>query len=176
MGKYADLEDAVRKEDCEIMSKCGNGNDYRIEVNKKVKTFHANMLKSYIERDDQDGAPQRNSDNNHVMSCDACTGIIGGGKDLSVDDEEMMELANCHQKETVKDVKLGIGLTKIQQEEMTGTLVRYAEVFSDIPEKTDMIEHKIELTNNNPVRSGAYPLPYALSENLKREVQDMLSL
>ena len=74
----------------EIMSRCGKGNDYRIEVNKKVKTFHANMLKKYIERDDQDGAPQRNSDNKQVVSCDACTGIIGGDEDLSVNDEEMM--------------------------------------------------------------------------------------
>ena len=50
------------------MSRCGKGNDYRVEVNKKVKTFHANMLKKYIERDDQDGAPQQNSNNNQVMS------------------------------------------------------------------------------------------------------------
>ena len=141
-----------------------------------MKTFHANMLKRYIERDDQDGAPQRNSDNNQVMSCDVCIGIIGGDEDLSVNDEEMMELANCHQKETVKDVKLGIELTKMQQEEMMDTLVRYAEVFSDIPGNTDIIEHKIKLTDNNPVRSRPYPLPYALRENLKREIQDMLSL
>ena len=39
-----------------------------------------------------------------------------------------------------------------------------------------MIEHKIELTDNNPVRSQPYPLPYALREDLKREIQDMLSL
>ena len=141
-----------------------------------MKTFHANMLKKYIERDDQDGAPQRNSDNNQVMSCDVCTGIIGENEDLSVNDEETMELANCHQKEIVKDVKLGIELTKIQQEEMMDTLVRYTEVFSDIPGKTDLIEHKIEFTDNNPVRSRPYPLPYAMRENLKREIQDMISL
>ena len=176
MEKYADLEDAVKRDDCEIMSRCEKGNDCRVEVNKKVKTFHANMLKKYIKRDDQDGAPQRNSDNKQVVSCEACTGIIGGDEDLSVNDEEMIELANCHQKETVKDVKLGIELTKTQQEEMMDTLVRYEEVFSDIPGKTNVIEHKIELTNNNPVRSRPYPLPYALRENLKREIQDMLSL
>ena len=105
------------------------------------------------------------------MSCDVCTKIIGGNEDLSVNDEEMMELANCHQKQTVKDVKLGIELTKIQQEEMMDT-----EISSDIPGKTDMIEHKIELTDNNPVRSRPYPLPCALRENLKREIEDMLSL
>ena len=113
----------------EIMSRCGKGNDYRVEVDKKVKTFHANMLKKYIERVDQDGAPQQSSDNNQVMSCEVCTGIIEENEDLSVNDEEMMELANCHQKETVKNVKLGIELTKTQQEEMMNTLVTYTEVF-----------------------------------------------
>ena len=44
------------KEPYKIMSRCGKSNDYRVEVNKKVKTFHANMLKKYIERADQDGA------------------------------------------------------------------------------------------------------------------------
>ena len=110
------------------------------------------------------------------MSCNVCTGIIGGDKDLSVNDDEMMELANCHQKETVQDVKLGIELTKTQQEEMMNTLARHTEVFSNIPRKTNIIEHKIELTDNNPVRSWPYPLSYAMRKNLKRGIQDMLSL
>ena len=110
------------------------------------------------------------------MSGDVCTGTIGGNEDLRVNEEEMMELANCHQKETVKDVKLGIELTKTQQKEIMDTLVRYTEVFSDIPGKTDMIEQKIELTDNNPVRSRPHPLPYALRENLKRKIEDILSL
>ena len=53
----------------EIVSKCGKGNNYRIKVNKTVKTFHANMLKKCIERADGDGAPQQNSDDNQIMSC-----------------------------------------------------------------------------------------------------------
>ena len=59
---------------------------------------------------------------------------------------------------------------------MIDTLVRYTEVFSDIPGKTDMIEHKIEITDNNPVSSRPYPLPYAMRKNLKREIQEMLSV
>ena len=160
----------------EIVSRCGKGNNYRVEVNKKVKTFHANMLKKYIERADQDRVQQQNSDDKQVMSCDVCAGVIGKNEDLSVNDDEMMELADCHQKETVKDVKLGIELIKIQQEEMMETLARHTEVFSDIPGKTNMIEHKIELTDNNPVRSRSCVLPYAMMENLKKEIEDMLSL
>ena len=152
----------------EIMSSCGKGNDYRAEENKKVKTFHANMLKKYVKRADHHGAQQQNSDNNQVMSCDVCTGVIGGNEDLSVNDEEMMELANCHQKETAQDVKLGIELSNEH-------LGKTYKAFSDIPGKTDMIEHKIELSDNNPVRSRPYPLLCAML-GLKREREEMLSL
>ena len=109
---------------CEIMRRCGKGNNYWMDVNKKVKTFHANMLKKYIKRVGQDGAPQQNSDNNHAMSHDVCTEIIGGNEDLSVNDDEMMELDTYHQKETVQDVKLGVELTKAHYEEMINTLPR----------------------------------------------------
>ena len=160
----------------EIMSICRKGNNYRIEVNRKVKTFHANMVKKYIERADQDGAPQQNSDDNQAKSCDICTEIIGRNEDLSVNDEEIMELANCHQKETVQDVKLGVELTKTQQEEKINTLSKHKEAFSDIPGKTKKIKHMIELTENNPIRSQPYPLPYAMRENLRKEIEDMLSL
>ena len=158
-----------------IVGRCGKGNDYRIEVNKKQRMFHANMLKKYIKRADLNGVPQQNSDDNELMSCDVCTGIVGGNEDLSVNNNEMMDLANCHQKEMVQDVKLGVKLTKTQQEEMMNTLSRHEEVFSDIPGKTNMIKHKIELTQNNPVRSWPYPWPYAMRENLEREMDYMLS-
>ena len=160
----------------EIMSSCGKSNDYHVEVNKKVKTFYANMLRKYIERADQDGAPQQNSDGKQIMSCDVCIAILGGNEDLSVNDDEMMELANCHEKETVQNVKLGDKLTKTQQEEMMNTLSRHEEVCLDIPGKTNIIKHKIELTENNPIRPRPYPLPYAMRENLKKEIEDMLSL
>ena len=58
------------------------------------------------------------------MSGDVRTRIVEGNEDLSVNDDEMMELANCHQKETVQDVKLGVERTKTQQEEMINTLPR----------------------------------------------------
>ena len=79
----------------------------------------------------------------------------------------MMELADCHQKETVQVVKLRIEQTKTQQEEMMNTLARHREVFSDIQSKTKIIKHKIELTDNNPIRYWPYCLPYAMRENLK---------
>ena len=112
------------KRPCEIISRCKKGNDYRVEVNKKVKTFYSQMLKKYLERADRDRAPQQNSDDNQVISCNVSTGIIGGNENLSVHDNEMLELANCLSEGNSTEVKLGVELTKTLQEEMNEDLVK----------------------------------------------------
>ena len=56
------------------------------------------------------------------------------------------------------------------------TLSRHKEICLDILDNTNMIKHKKELTANNLVRSRPYPLPYAIRENLEKEIEDMLSL
>ena len=56
------------------------------------------------------------------------------------------------------------------------TLSECGEVFTDIPGKSNVIEHKIELIDTSPIRSWLYPLQYALRENLKKEIQDKLNL
>ena len=33
-----------------VVERCGNGNNYGVEVNKRIKTYHVNMLKPYFER------------------------------------------------------------------------------------------------------------------------------
>ena len=96
------------KEPYEIMSRFGKGNDYRVEVNKKMKTFHANMLKKYIEKADQDRAPQQNSDNNQAMSCEVCTGVIGESEDLCVNNDEMIN--TLPRPTTKKEVRSFLGL------------------------------------------------------------------
>ena len=42
--------------------------------------------------------------------------------------------------------------------------------------KSNMIEHKIEHTDNNPVRSRPNPLLHAMRENLKKEIEGMLRI
>ena len=33
-----------------VVERCGSGNNYGVEVNKRIKTYHVNMLKPYFER------------------------------------------------------------------------------------------------------------------------------
>ena len=80
------------------------------------------------------------------------------------------------QKETLRDVKLGLGLTKSQEENVWQVLGAYDSVFIDVPGKSNVIQHQITLTDSTPFRSKPYPLPYAIRENLKTEIHKMLDL
>jgi len=41
---------------------------------------------------------------------------------------------------------------------------------------THLIEHKVELTENEPVRHKPYPAPYEMQEVIDKEIDDMLSM
>ena len=94
----------------------------------------------------------------------------------SVDEEELLKLGGHGQKETLRDVKLGLGLTRSQEENIWQVLGAYDSVFTDVPGKSSVIQHQITLTDSTPIRSKPYPLPYAIRENLKTEIQEMLDL
>ena len=55
-------------------------------------------------------------------------------------------------------------------------LRRYSDVFKDMPGETDVIQHRVNLTHDTPIRSKPYPLPKALREELWNEVDNMLEM
>ena len=83
-----------------------------------------------------------------------------------------MDLGSFQQKESLQDVCLGMNLGEAQQDEIMGILRKYSDVFTDVSGKTNLIEHRVEPTKNEPIRSKPYPLPYAIRE----EIREMTSL
>ena len=73
-------------------------------------------------------------------------------------------------------MKLDLGLAKSQEDNVWQVLEAYDSVFTDVPGKSNVIQHRIPLTDSTPIRSKPYPLPYAIKENLKTESQEMLDL
>ena len=73
-------------------------------------------------------------------------------------------------------MKLGLELTKSQEENVWLDLGAYDSVFTDMPGKSNVIQHQITLTDSTPIRSKPYLLPYAIRENLKTKIQEMLDL
>ena len=55
-------------------------------------------------------------------------------------------------------------LSPEQQDEVISLLREYKEIFSDVPKVTNLVEHKVELTQREPVRCKVYPTPYKMQQ------------
>ena len=126
------------------------------------------MLKRYVER---------NKNNDSEGTSENCAqGVTQGQEDYSTDEETLMDPRSSQQMEGLQDVCLGVNLDEAQKGEIINVLGKYTDVFTDFPGKTDLIGHRVELTENEPIRSKPYPLPYAIREELRGEIKKMISL
>ena len=89
---------------------------------------------------------------------------------------EALPLYNVRQKETVDDVIVNPQLSAEQRNQVKDLLIEYKEVFSDVPMVTHLIEHKVELTESEPVKRKPYPIPYKMQEVIDKEIEDMLAM
>ncbi len=177
--------------------------DYKIDLGHCQKTFHANLLKLYHRRD---VASVCSIQCEHVISdivvehssCDekfeasvlevACTAVIEEEPEeldevredplvlKPLSNEELLHLPPLVAKETLDDVKINSDLDDSQKHEVKRILGNYKDVLTDLPGKTNLGEHEIKLTDNEPVRKKPYPIPHALRNKVKEEVQSMLNM
>ena len=55
-------------------------------------------------------------------------------------------------------------------------MTEFQQVFTDLPGKTDVIQHRISLTTTEPIRTKPYAVPYSNREPLKGDISKMLRL
>ena len=150
-------------------------NDYAINVKGKRRTYHANMLKRYYEREEE----ARPITVGAVMTLNtASVGVINpeDGTTEEYHDGLLDLLQSKQQTETSKDVVLGDELDDHQQSQLMKLLDKFAGIFSDLPGNAVGMEHSIELTSDEPVKSKPYGLPYRVRENLKEDINNMLKM
>ena len=107
--------------------------DYKIDVNGVVSTYHANMLKQYVER--------RNELSHCLWSAEAIE---------SVDDDDNEEFPlddytfpTAKKPESYRDVSILNTLTSEQRKEVETLMKQYPDVLSSLPGPTDRIQHDI---------------------------------
>ena len=169
-GPY-EIEDVVRN------------NDYKVKVDKKVKIYHVNMLKRYIQREPSD-EPNINQEEvaagaDCILIDLACSSIIEACEQMSeetINDDELLDLGTCVAKESTEDIKYGSNLTNTQRQVLQDIVNSYNDVFTDLPGSTNLVEHKVKLTCDEPVRSKPYAIPYFVRESLKDDIADMLRM
>jgi len=79
------------------------------------------------------------------------------------------------QTECYKDVNVNPELNTEPKQEINRLLFEFADIFTDVPKVTTLDEHSIELTTDDPVKSRAYPLPYATRKSVDKEIDSMLA-
>ena len=137
----------------------------------KEKVVHVNMLKVWHERVEKD------KDNDVQTDIAACLNVILGlSTDEGTDDSEMNLAISpaLQRKESVDDVHISPELTSDERKQLKELMVEYDDIFSDVPQVTNIIEHKVVTRTEEPVYKRAYPIPYALRDTVKKEIDDML--
>ena len=145
--------------------------DYRIEIGGKMKTYHANLLKKYIDRKESEQQ-------------DVCAGLLTlvnaaliDEGDLENEDEIVdFDCPSNGNGESIKDVNVSDELTNAQSQEIMDLLQEFEDVMTDKPGRTNLIEHDIKLTSSEPFRIKGYPIPFHSQKVVDEEIQKMLDL
>ena len=141
-----------------------NRMDYKINMEGKHKIFHANLLKLYTPRQEDDAEAAGIA----ILEVSESDGVV--------DDESLLSLLNTEQEETCRDVNVCSNLTKEQTGEVWQLLKEFQDIFTDVPGRTDLVEHKVELTTSIPIHVKPYPMPYAKRKDVNKEIEKMLKL
>jgi len=124
---------------------------YMPERAKKHQTFHVNLLKEYQERQEPV----------HQLFVRA------------VQDEEVTE--KFFPGSTVQSSPIDVSHLSVSQQEEVIPLLD-PELFRDTPGFTTLVQHKIRLKKDAPVRQKSYRIPERLVSVLKKEIKLMLEL
>jgi len=136
-------------------------NDYKVKVKDKERVFHANLLKKYFERDE----PAEVS----------AVAIEAESEETEVE-ADFLEIGGYVPKESICDVTIGANLRDGQRDEFMGLAHQFSSLFTEVPGTTNLVQHHIKLTSEEPVRSKPYPVPYSLRESLKEDINDMIKM
>ena len=127
-------------------------NDYKVKVKGKEKVYHANLLKKYFEREETtvEGAVAVGVGATSIVDAVDCEAKVDEAEEEEVD---FLELGGYVAKESIEDVTTGPNLTDEQQNEFTDLAKQFTNLFTEAPGTTDLVQHHIKLTSDEPVRS-----------------------
>ena len=149
-------------------------NDYKVKVKGKEKVYHANLLKKYFEREETtvEGAVAVGAGATSIDDAVDCAAKVDEAEEEEVD---FLELGGYVAKESIEDVTTGPNLTDEQRTEFTDLAKQFTNLFTEAPGTTDLVQHHIKLTSDEPVRSRPYPVPYS-RESLRTDIADMIKI
>ena len=141
--------------------------NYRINTpnrRRKTQLYHVNRIKKYLERTNESEMPvgqidtvktERIPDNDDVIV-----------KDIPIKLENSKILENLEEKLNHLSDQERVGLSKLMR--------KFPGLFSDIPRKTNDIQHDVELTKDQPIKQHPYRVNPRKKEIIRKEIKYML--
>ena len=146
---------------------------------KETQVCHINMLKAYHEKPKPELVTLNNrlglESPTHSKDC------VGQVAEKEEDTESEVRLGNDQQPIKLQNSQilndLGTKLSHlplVQRKELAEVITQYREVFPDVPSKTNLIEHDVDVGNSAPIKQHPYRVSPMKKELLDKEVQYML--
>ena len=146
---------------------------------KETQMCHINMLKAYHEKPKPELVTLNNrlglESPTHSKDC------VGQVAEKEEDTESEVRLGNDQQPIKLQNSQilndLGTKLSHlplVQRKELAEVITQYREVFPDVPSKTNLIEHDVDVGDSAPIKQHPYRVSPMKKELLDKEVQYML--
>ena len=78
------------------------------------------------------------------------------------------------QPQSHNDVSISDALTSEQRAEVEALIEQYPDVLTSVPGRTDLIQHDINLSTSEPIRSKGYPVRFKARDVMGSEIKEML--
>ena len=146
---------------------------------KETQVCHINMLKAYYEKPKPELVTLNNrlglESPTHSKDC------VGQVAEKEEDTESEVRLENDQQpiklqnSQVLNDLDTKLShLPSVQRKELAEVITQYREVFPDVPSKTNLIEHDVDVGDSAPIKQHPYRVSPMKKELLDKEVQYML--
>ena len=125
-----------------------------------TKLIHANMLKLYLQHvaDSEDVERLVETTGGSPYKVVATSLVEEEIEDPGVEEDGWLNLCPTKASQDYRDVLINSDLLSLQKEQVTNLLKEYRCIFSDLPGNTNLIEHKILLSIEEPIRKKPYPI------------------
>ena len=151
-----------------------NNVDYYVEVDGKIKLYHANLLKKYFRRASAMNLHIPDENVNCIVlepfsepeACKVCV--------LEDEGDAPSEIVTVDS--STEGVIINPDLSSSQRNYLLSIIVKYSDVFSELPGCTSTVTHEIRLSTKEPVRKKVYPVPVHLQKEFDKEVDKLIDM
>ena len=154
-------------------------NNYEVDLGRRKTVMHINSLRQYYPRQHDGTAINQLMTVRYADRGDDAGGTLEGAHELDTAGDRPETADDLDWNDDMgasveHEFRIGTQLTDAQRQQMKDVLTEFPDVFDSKPGTTDLITHKIELTDNTPVWQPPYRIPDALREETEKELNKLL--